>query len=121
MSVWQVEKLSLQGNTDLRFWEGGIRLPFGITWKETLYLGVGPSAQVLSDGQARGKGTTNNGFIPYRFFRKVDAGVYGEVAWLHRTGWGLKGGVYHGLVNLSEVVPLQVRQLRWELSLQKGF
>ena len=101
--------------------EFGIRIPVGIQVRKQFFWSIAPVALILTEGSAR---ADINGLPfeePFRFLRKGDLGVYSDLAYEWKKGWGIHIGAYHGLINLSEVIPLQLRQLRWELGVRKWF
>ncbi|MEM9717950.1 MAG: hypothetical protein AAGA10_01795 [Bacteroidota bacterium] len=101
--------------------EYGIRIPVGVNFRNKFFWSIAPVALVLTEGTAR---ADINGLPfeePFRFLRKGDLGLYSDLAYEWESGWGIQIGAYHSLINLSEVIPLQLRQLRWELGVRKWF
>ena len=118
VTQWQTSKVFQEEEVGFRFREFGLRIPFGLRIGKQLFWTFSPSGLLLSEGRVRADDPLLNDISNYRFLRTVDAGLYTDLAYEWNPHWGVYVGAYHSLVNLSEVVPLQLRQLRWEVGVR---
>ena len=118
VTQWETSKLFQEREVAFRFRELGLRMPFGLRFGKHIHWSLAISGLRLSEGKVKAEDASLNTISNYRFLRTVDAGLYSDLSYELPSGWGLYVGAYHSLVNLSEVVPLQLRQLRWELGVR---